>query len=494
MEKLLVVDDELHIRTTIEAVLGSSDLQVLTAADPVEAERLMVEENPQIVLLDIRIGTASGLQLFSALRRRNPRVLVIFITGHGSAETAIETMKLGAFDYLLKPLDLDRLQASVEQARQTCRQMYAPAALGMLASDDVGSDRLIGNGPGMQSICRMIGRVAPQDVNVLILGESGSGKDLIARAIYQHSRRSQTPFVRVNCSAFSEVLLESELFGHEPGAFAGAEHRRIGRLEQCHGGTLYLEDVADLPKSAQAKLLRFLQDGEVQRLGGLELLKVDVRILASSSRNLEHLLGEGKFRQDLYYRLRDVTIQVPPLRERLEDIPELAHYLMFRFNQQLGTSASSISPEAIEKLQAHRWPGNIRELQGVLRDALVISTGAALLPENIALELRADADDSLGASAGTGSGTVAMAADADWSALGRFAAEVLEEGRGDGYRRIIQHFDRLVILHAMNLAGGLQSRAADLLGLSRPTLRLKLRSILAQGSAEETQGAGPLDV
>ncbi len=494
MEKLLVVDDELHIRTTIEAVLRSSDLQVLTAADPVEAERLMAEESPQIVLLDIRIGTASGLQLFSALRRRNPRVLVIFITGHGSAETAIETMKLGAFDYLLKPLDLDRLQASVEQARQTCRQMYAPAALGMLASDDVGSDRLIGNGPGMQSICRMIGRVALQDVNVLILGESGSGKDLIARAVYQHSRRSQMPFVRVNCSAFSEVLLESELFGHEPGAFAGAEHRRIGRLEQCHGGTLYLEDVADLPKSTQAKLLRFLQDGEIQRLGGLEPLKVDVRILASSSRNLEHLLGEGKFRQDLYYRLRDVTIQVPPLRERLEDIPELAHYLMFRFNQQLGTAASSIAPEAIEKLQAHRWPGNIRELQGVLRDALVISTGAALLPENIALELRPDADDSLGASAGTGAGTVAMAADADWSAVGRFAAEVLEEGRGDGYRRIIQHFDRLVILQAMNLAGGLQSRAADLLGLSRPTLRLKLRSILAQGSAEEAQGAGPSDV
>ena len=183
MEKLLIVDDELHIRTTIEAVLRSDELQVLTAADAAEADRLMSEENPQIVLLDIRIGAASGLDLFSALRRRNPRVLVIFITGHGSAETAIETMKLGAFDYLLKPLDLDRLQESVEQARRTCRQMYAPASLGAPASDDVGSDRLIGSGPAMQSVCRMIGRVAPQEVNVLIVGESGSGKDLIARAI-----------------------------------------------------------------------------------------------------------------------------------------------------------------------------------------------------------------------------------------------------------------------------------------------------------------------
>lgn len=477
MEKLLVVDDELHIRTTIEAVLRSDELQVLTAADAAEADRLMSEENPQIVLLDIRIGAASGLDLFSALRRRNPRVLVIFITGHGSAETAIETMKLGAFDYLLKPLDLDRLQESVEQARRTCRQMYAPASLGAPASDDVGSDRLIGSGPAMQSVCRMIGRVAPQEVNVLIVGESGSGKDLIARAIYQHSHRSQLPFLRLNCSAVSETLLESELFGHEKGAFAGAEHRRIGRLEQCHRGTLYLEDVADLPKGTQAKLLRLLQDGEFQRLGGVETLRVDVRILASSHRNLESMLTEGSFRQDLYYRLRDITIQVPALRERLEDIPELAHYLMFRFNQQLGTVAASISPEAIEKLQSHRWPGNIRELQGVLRDALVISTGASLLPEHFPLELRADGDDAITAGSG------AAAAAEDWPALGAFAEQVLGDGRGDGYRRIIQRFDRLVILHAMNLAGGLQSRAADLLGLSRPTLRLKLRGILSQQSS-----------
>ena len=483
MEKLLIVDDELHIRTTIESVLRSADLQVLTAADSVEAERLMVEESPQIVLLDIRIGTASGLDLFAALRRRNPRVLVIFITGHGSAETAIETMKLGAFDYLLKPLDLDRLQDSIEQARRTCRQMYAPATLGALASEDVGSDRLIGSGPAMQSVCRMIGRVAPQDVNVLIVGESGTGKDLIARAVYQHSRRAQLPFVRMNCSAVSEVLLESELFGHEKGAFAGAEHRRIGRLEQCHRGTLYLEDVADLPRGTQAKLLRVLQDGEFQRLGGVESLRVDVRILASSNRNLESQLADGSFRQDLYYRLRDVMIQVPPLRERVEDIPELAHYLMFRFNQQLGTAASSISPEALEKLQSYRWPGNIRELEGALRDALVISTGASLLPEHFALELRSDADESV--PTGAGAPTVAE----DWPALGQFAAQVLEEGDGDGYRRIIQRFDRLVILHAMNLAGGLQSRAADLLGLSRPTLRLKLRGILAQQSLVESEDA-----
>ncbi|MFN9822548.1 MAG: sigma 54-interacting transcriptional regulator, partial [Planctomyces sp.] len=268
---------------------------------------------------------------------------------------------------------------------------------------------------------------------------------------------------------------------HEKGAFAGAEHRRIGRLEQCHRGTLYLEDVADLPRGTQAKLLRVLQDGEFQRLGGVESLRVDVRILASSNRNLESQLADGSFRQDLYYRLRDVTIQVPPLRERVEDIPELAHYLMFRFNQQLGTAVSSISPEALEKLQSHRWPGNIRELEGVLRDALVISTGASLLPEHFPLELRADGDEALA----TGTGSAAAAE--DWPALGLFAEQALGDGAGDGYRRIIQRFDRLVILHAMNLAGGLQSRAADLLGLSRPTLRLKLRGIMAQQSSGESE-------
>jgi len=281
----------------------------------------------------------------------------------------------------------------------------------------------------------------------------------------------------LNCSAVSETLLESELFGHEKEAFGGAEHRRIVLLEQCHRGTLYLDDVADLPKGTQAKLLRLLQDGEFQRLGGVETLRVDVRILASSHRNLESLLTDGSFRQDLYYRLRDISIHVPALRERLEDIPELAHYLMFRFNQQLGTVAASISPEAIEKLQSHRWPGNIRELQGVLRDALVISTGASLLPEHFPLELRADGDDAITAGSG------AAAAAEDWPALGAFAEQVLGDGRGDGYRRITQRFDRLVILHAMNLAGGLQSRAADLLGLSRPTLRLKLRGILSQQSS-----------
>ena len=473
MEKLLIVDDEALIRTTIESILKSEGLQIFSAPDAASAVAVMERECPQIVLLDIRLGGTSGLDLFTELRRYNPRALVIFITGHGSADTAIETMKLGAFDYLMKPLDIDRLCGAVEQARKICRQMYTPAAIDQPAFDETGSDRLIGSGTAMQAVCRQIGRIAPQDVNVLIFGESGSGKELVARAIYQHSRRQQAPFQSMNCSAIPETLLESELFGHEKGAFGGAEDRRIGKFEQCHKGTILLDEVGDIPLHTQGRILRLLQDGQFQRLGGVETLSVDVRILASTSRNLETMIAEGRFRQDLYYRLRGMTIHVPPLRDRTEDIPELAHYLMFRFNQQLGTTVQSISTEALDKLQQHRWPGNIRELQSILREAMIIASGPALQPEFIPLDNRGDLSDE----PIPGDATPAPGSDA-WQELGKYVDQVLHEGKGDGYRQVIQKFDRLVILNAMNQARGMQSRAAELLGLSRPTLRSKLRAIL----------------
>lgn len=471
MEKLLVIDDEAGIRSTIQSILQSDELAVHVASDADEGLTLMNRECPQIVLLDIRLGASSGLDLFTELRRINPRVLVIFITGHGTTDTAIETMKLGAFDYLVKPLDLDQLSATVEQARKICRQMYAPAAMDVPLIDDTASDRLIGSGPAMQSVCKQIGRIAPQDVNVLILGESGTGKELIARAIYQHSRRAQSPFLAINCAAIPETLLESELFGHEKGAFTGADHRRIGKFEQCHRGTIFLDEVGDMPLSTQARILRLLQNGQFQRVGGNETLTVDVRVLAATHQNIEGMIADGRFRQDLYYRLRGVTIQLPPLRDRLEDLPEIAHYLMFRFNQQLGTAVQSISSEALEKLQSHRWPGNIRELQSVLREALIVSTGPTVLPEFLPLDVRPDnADD------GIPSSTSALPRDA-WQELGLYVEQVLADQQGDAYRRLVQRFDELVLTQAMNLAGGLQSRASELLGLSRPTLRLKLRGM-----------------
>ena len=472
MEKLLLIDDEAGIRSTIQSILQSDDLQVFLAANAEQGLHLMKKECPPIVMLDIRLGSASGLDVFEQLRLINPRVLVIFITGHGTTETAIETMKKGAYDYLVKPLDLDELCSTVEQARKICRQMYAPAAIDLPSPDEGGSDRLIGSGSAMQSVCKQIGRVAPQDVNVLVLGESGTGKELIARAIYQHSRRSQAPFLAINCAAIPETLLESELFGHEKGAFTGAEHRRIGKFEQCHRGTIFLDEVGDMPLSTQARILRLLQDGQFQRVGGNETMTVDVRIIAATNQNVESMISDGRFRQDLYYRLRGVTILLPPLRNRIEDIPELAHYLMFRFNQQLGTAVQSIAPDAIEKLQCHRWPGNVRELQSVIREALILSTGPTLLPEFLPLENRPDIieDPPLN------NAPPAPTLDA-WQELGRFVEQALSGEKADFYRTAIQHFDQLVVLHAMNLAHGMQSRAAELLGLSRPTLRSKLRSI-----------------
>jgi two-component system nitrogen regulation response regulator GlnG len=490
MEKLLIVDDESHIRMTIQSVLETSDLQVFTAASCAEALHVMQRESPQIALLDIRLGAESGIDLYAELRRLNPRLLVIFITGHGNPDTAIETMKIGALDYLVKPLDLDVLSASIEQARKICRQMYTPAAINSPpeagVGADVGSDRLVGSGSAMQSICRQIGRIALQDVNVLLVGEAGTGRELIARAIYQHSRRSQAPFVSVNCAAIPEAMLESELFGHEKGAFAGAEHRRLGKIEQAHHGTVFLDSVSELPETIQVRILRLLQDGQFRRAGGTEVMSADVRVIAAAGPGLEAALASGRFRTDLYYRLRDVTINVPPLRERTEDIPELAHYLMFRFNQQLGTCVQSITPDALEKLQSHRWPGNIRELQSVLREALIVSTGPALLPEFIPLEQRGEvADEPFPSNSAHAPGLD------EWQELGRFAEQALRESKGDSYRTIIQRFDRLVILQAMSLAGNMQSRAAEVLGLSRPTLRSKLRGILSsieqqrKGNAED---------
>ncbi len=481
MEKLLLIDDEAGIRSTIQSILQSDELQVFVAADVKEGLLLMMKECPPIVMLDIRLGADSGLDLFERLRQINPRVLVIFITGHGTTDTAIETMKLGAYDYLVKPLDLDQMSATVEQARRICRQMYAPAAIDLPSLDDVGSDRLIGSGPAMHSICKQIGRVAPQDVNVLVLGESGTGKELIARAIYQHSRRSHAPFLAINCAAIPETLLESELFGHEKGAFTGADHRRIGKFEQCHRGTILLDEVGDMPLSTQVRILRLLQDGQFQRVGGNETLTVDVRVIAATNQNVESMITDGRFRQDLYYRLRGVTIQLPPLRERVEDIPEIAHYLMFRFNQQLRTGVQSIAPEALEKLQSHRWPGNIRELQSVIREALIVSTGPTLLPEFLPLETRPEpVDEPLPASP-----PQAPSHDA-WQDLGKFVEQCMAEEQSDIYRKAIQKFDQLIVMHAMNQSKGLQSRASELLGLSRPTLRSKLRGIFALSSLSQT--------
>ncbi len=470
MAKLLVIDDEPTIHFSIAQVFADESVQVLGAEAAAEGLQLAAEESPDVILLDIRLNDRSGLEVFHDLRRLDPRSLVIFITGHGTADTAIEAMKLGAYDYLVKPLDAEQLQQIVNQAFAISRLMHVPTVLEEGNRPEDRPDRMIGSGPAMQAACKQIGRVASQDVNVLILGESGTGKELVARAIYCHSRRNQEAFLAINCAAIPEPLLESELFGHERGAFTGADRRRIGKFEQAHGGTLLLDEIGDMSPHTQAKILRLLQEGTFDRIGGSEPIVANVRIIAATNQHLEALIEQGKFRNDLYYRLRGVTIHLPPLRERREDIAELAHYFLFRFNKQLGTTVQSISPEALELLEQYDWPGNVRELQNVIREALIASAGPTVLPDFLPTELH-QADPAAGKMELEGG----PASEMDWDMLRQFVEEAVTKEETDVYRRAIERFDRLVVCYIMRHAGGQQNRAAEILGISRVTLRAKLR-------------------
>jgi DNA-binding NtrC family response regulator len=485
MATLLIIDDEAGIRFTIREVLQSPDLRVLAAENSEQGLKLTREESPDVVLLDIRLGNESGLEVFHKLREIDPKLLVVFITGHGTAETAIEAMKLGAFDYLVKPLDLSELVQVVDQALKISHLIHVPTAVDSATQLSDASDRLIGSGPAMQSLFKQMGRIAPLDEKVLILGESGTGKELVARAIYHHSRRSQGPFLAINCAAIPETLLESELFGHEKGAFTGAERQRIGKFEQCHRGTIFLDEVGDMPLATQAKMLRLLQDGQFQRVGGNETLTVDVRVLAATNQNLETMIAENRFRRDLYYRIRGVTLHLPPLREREDDIAELSHYFLFRLNRQLGTAVQTISTEALEMLARHPWPGNVRELQSVLREALIVATGPTLLPEFLALSA-----PPVPAEIERPESIAPPQAD-DWAKLGQYVDEGVKSRRPELYRSLIQQFDAIVLGRVMQAVGGLQSRAAEVLGLSRPTLRAKLRLIGRAEAAEAAEGENP---
>jgi DNA-binding NtrC family response regulator len=471
MPKLLVIDDEPNILFSIENVFQDQDIQVLSVQTAEEGIHLAAAELPNAILLDIRLGNSSGMDVFHELRRIDAKVPIIFITGHGTADTAIEAMKLGAYDYLVKPLDSEQLRKIVGQALSVSRLMHVPAMIDEGVAPEDKPDRLIGSGVGMQAVCKQIGRVAAQDVNILILGESGTGKELVARAIYYHSHRSEGPFLAINCAAIPDTLLESELFGYERGAFTGADQRRIGKFEQSHGGTLFLDEIGDMSPNTQAKILRLLEDGHFERLGGSESLAADVRIIAATNQDLDALIEQGKFRKDLYYRLCGVSIHLPPLRERPEDIAELAHYFLFRFNRQLGTAVQTIASDSLEILEKYDWPGNVRQLQNVIREALIVTVGATILPASLPIELQ---QEKLEAADDIETGPLP---EIDWNSLPDYVEKAMASGEEDLYRHVVDHIDRILVALAMRQAGGKQNRAAEILGLSRVTLRTKLRNL-----------------
>jgi two-component system nitrogen regulation response regulator GlnG len=461
MPTLLVIDDEQSVRYSFRRIFEGEHVRVLAAATAAEGLQLTHEHNPDVVVLDLQLPDRSGLEVFAAIHALDPKRPVIFITAHGTTDTAIEAMKGGAFDYLIKPVDLERLSQLLDRAFDAAHLMKAPA---VLPTEDERGDRIVGRSLVMQEMCKAIGRIAPQDVNVLILGESGAGKELVARALYQHSRRAQRPFLAINCAAIPENLLESELFGHEQGAFTGATRRRIGKFEQVADGMLFLDEIGDMPPALQAKILRVLQEQRFERLGSNETVQTQVRVLAATNQNLEALVAAGHFRKDLYYRLKVVTVAVPPLRARLDDVAELAHYFLFRYNRELGLDLRAFAPETLERFQRHSWPGNIRELQSVIKEAMLNSSGHVLLPEFLPEGLQ------------DGPGQAALPS-SDVLDLNGLIETALRTGGGNLHAHVLEAVERLLLTRVLRHTHGHQAQASELLGINRTTLRHKLRDL-----------------
>ncbi len=469
MPKLLVVDDDTLILDCFRFAFPPEQLTLETASTVAEALSLFRLHSFDAVVTDIRLPDSSGLQLLQNLQGLDIRVPVILMTGHGTANTAIEAMRRGAFEYLLKPLDIDVLQAVIDRALETSRMTRTPARIATESEVDAeDGDLIVGQCPAMQEVYRQIGRVAGQDVTVLILGESGTGKEVVARAIYQYSKRAEKPFLAINCAAIPENLLESELFGHEKGSFTGAERKRVGKFEQCDGGTLFLDEIGDMTPLTQTKVLRVLQDQQFERVGGMEMVRTNVRLIAATNRNLTEMMEQGTFRSDLYYRLNVYTIHLPPLRERTGDLPMLVNYFLKRFSRELDKQADQISPEAMERLTSYTWPGNLRELQSVLKHAVVEATGPVIVPAFLPESVRGSSPHS---------GPFSDSVEQSNNDLINFIQQRIGSGTQSLYDDVIQRVERTLLTEVLKQVDGNISRAAAILGISRSTLRIKLAAV-----------------
>jgi len=461
---LLIDDDAVFVPAQVRQTFPAPAYRVVVAENGNHGVELIRRGAPDVVLLDLHLADRSGLDVYRSIRAIDARIPVIFITTTKTADGAIEAVKHGAFDYLHKPLDLEQLRRVVAEALEVTRRRPA-GGLAELPPRLEADGAMLGASTRMLDIYKAIGRVAAQDVTVLITGESGTGKELVARAIYQHSARSHAPFLALNCAAIPENLLESELFGHERGAFTGADRRRIGKFEQCHGGTVLLDEIGDMPMALQAKILRLIQDQTFERLGGNETIRTDVRLIASTHRDLRARAAEDKFRADLYYRLGVFTIQLPPLRERIDDLAILVPHYLRRFSAELGREVHDIAPDAFARLQAYSWPGNIRELQSVLRQALLRASGtvllAAFLPELAGLP------------GAPRSGPAAESA----LDLERFIRQRLAPTTNDLAAETHREVDRLLMTLALEYTHGNHRDASRLLGISRQTMRVRLRAL-----------------
>ncbi|HEY3861099.1 MAG TPA: sigma-54 dependent transcriptional regulator [Verrucomicrobiae bacterium] len=456
--KILLIEDDPGIIETLRRLLSEEGHDVAVERRGDEGLARAGRDNFNLVLTDLRLPGLSGLELVRQLHSAQPRLPIILMTAFGTTDTAIEATKCGAYDYLLKPFDIPQLIELVRKAADSNRLMTEPVSLG----EPGARDALIGQSAAMQAIYKEIGRIASKPVPVLIRGETGTGKELIARAIYQHSDRPAAPFVAVNCAAIPETLLESELFGHEKGAFTGAQTRRVGRFEQAQRGTILLDEIGDMPSGTQVKLVRLLQDKCLQRVGGKEEIPLDVRVIAATHRDLESAIARKEFREDLYYRLNVVAITLPPLRQRREDIPSLARYFLRRHGPSLGNAEPSIQPEAMDFLQGQPWPGNVRQLENIIRQALLLAQNYTVTCDHAraALEKSAGPDFS------------------PKRAFSEYVDELLAAARrgelADAHARAIGAAERELFARAIAEAGGNQAKAARWLGVTRVTMKAKL--------------------
>jgi nitrogen regulation protein NR(I) len=461
--QILLIEDDTSLAANLGDVLKEDGFLVTVCHRGDEGLRRANKDEWDVVLTDLRLPGLGGLELVQQLHETQPRLPVVLMTAHGTIETAIEATKLGAYDYLQKPFEMPGLISVLHRAVEASRLMHETVTL---PDAPVGSrTALVGTSRAMQDVYKEIGRVAAKPVTVLIRGETGTGKELIARAIYQHSPRAKAPFIAINCAAIPENLLESELFGHERGAFTGADQRRIGRFEQSNKGTLFLDEIGDLPPNTQVKLLRVLQQQTFQRVGGTEVVSVDVRVLAATHRNLEAMIREGKFREDLFHRLNVVCLQLPPLRERREDIPVLVQHFLHKYAGDFGVESPAIASDAVAVLQADPWPGNVRELENMTRRLLLGARGLSINADAVRQTLAArNAEAAL-----TGRSFAAFAGD--------LLARAQKGGLEDAHARMLAEAEREILTQAIALAEGNQAKAARWLGLSRFTLREKLKQL-----------------
>jgi two-component system nitrogen regulation response regulator GlnG len=465
MGSLLLIDDEPTVLAAfLQTLARTRGYTVRVATSAADGLDRAAEAPPDVVLLDLHLPDRTGLDLYADLRRYAPRAAVVFVTASGSPGPVIEATKFGAFDYLFKPVTLDHLDRTVTAAFTTARATPAEAE-----EPDAPDDRdgLVGRCPAMRDVYRAIGRAAPQEATVLILGESGTGKELVARAVWQHSRRAGRPFVALNCAAIPEALLESELFGHEKGAFTGADRKRVGKFEQADGGTLFLDEIGDMPLSLQAKLLRVLQDGTFDRVGG-GAARTDVRVIAATHQDLERMAEAGRFRRDLFFRLNVLPLRLPPLRDRGDDIGLLVAHHLRRFNRELDTAVSGLSPDVESAFRAYQWPGNVRELQSVLRQAMLAAGSGEVRPEHLPECVRG------------GAGQTCEVFDG----FRAFVADLLAAGSANVWDEVRARVDAALLPMVLGRTGGNQQQAAQILGVARQTLRTRLRELGLAPTAE----------